>query len=138
MNRGSERSLTNTELENYVKKFKMRNFRRCFMRDQLKNVKPMNKECGILNLNLSAEPGSHWVCWYKNNKEKYYFNSFGLPPPDELIDYLKRPILYSTFQLQGIMDENCGKWCLKILKQLNEGVDYVDIIFGQVKWRKKN
>ena len=133
MNRIPETPLSNTDINNYVKVLKIRNFRGCFMRDELKNLKPRKIECGILNLNLSNEPGSHWVCWFKKNNNKYYFNSFGLPPPKELVDYLGSPILYSTFQLQEINDQNCGKWCLIVLKNLDEGADYIELILSLVK-----
>jgi hypothetical protein len=133
MYRIPDKALSNVEIENYVKIFKITRFRGCYMRDELKNLKPGNIECGVLNLNLSNESGSHWTCWFKVNNDKYYFNSFGLPPPKELVDYLGSPILYSTFQLQGMNDRNCGKWCLVILKNLNEGVDYVELILSLVK-----
>ena len=133
MNRIPETPLSNVDIEKYVKILKIKNFRGCFMRDELKNLKPHKIECGILNLNLSNEPGSHWVCWFKRNNNKYYFNSFGLPPPKEFIDYLGSPILYSTFQLQGLKDQNCGKWCLIVLKNLDEGADYIELILSLVK-----
>ena len=128
-----DRALSNVEIENYVKILKIINFRGCFMRDELKNLKSDNIEYGVLNLNLSNESGSHWTCWFKINNDKYFFNSFGLPPPNELIHYLGSPILYSTFQLQAMTDQNCGKWCVVILKYLNEGRDYVDLILSLLK-----
>ena len=133
MDKIPETALSNTDIANYVKILKIRNFRGCYMRDELKNSRAKDIECGVLNLNLSNEAGSHWTCWFKVNNDKYYFNSFGLPPPKELVDYLVSPILFSTFQLQGMNDQNCGKWCLLILKKLNEGCDYVDLILSFVK-----
>ena len=128
-----ERALSNIEIENYSKMLKIKHFRGCYMRDELKNLNFCKVECGILNFNLSSESGSHWTCWFKINNEKYYFNSFGLSPPKEVIEYLGSPILYSTFQLQGLMDHNCGKWCLIVLKRLSEGTDYKDLILSLVK-----
>jgi hypothetical protein len=128
-----DKALSNIDIDKYVKVLKIKNFRGCYMRDELKNLKSNNIECGVLNLNLSKEPGSHWTCWYKTKTKKYYFNSFGLPPPKELVDYLGSPILYSTFQLQGMNDQNCGKWCLFVLKKLNEGSDYIDLILSFVQ-----
>ncbi len=134
MNRIPETPLSNVDIENYVKALKISNFRGCFMRDELKNLKPLKIECGILNLNLSNESGSHWVCWFKKNNNKYYFNSFGLPPPREVIGYLGSSNLkYSTFQLQGLKDLNCGKWCYNVLKRLSQGYDYEDLILSLVK-----
>lgn len=133
MDRIPETALSNIDIEKYVKILKINNFRGCYMRDELKNLRCNSVECGVLNLNLSNESGSHWTSWFKINNDKYYFNSFGLPPPKELVDYLGSPILYSTFQLQGMNDQNCGKWCLFILKNLNEGRDYIDLILSLVK-----
>src|ERR1700730_16651644 len=95
-----DKTLSNIEIENYSKKFKIRNFRGCYIRDELIGLISYMFECGILNLNLSSETGSHWTCWFKTNNGKYYFNSFGLPPSKEIIEYLGSAILYSTFQLQ--------------------------------------
>ena len=125
-----ETALSNIDIERFAKMLNIKHYKGCFMRDELKNLKPSKVECGILNLNLSHEAGSHWVCWYKNKQDRYYFNSFGLPPPEEVIGYLKSPVLYSTFQLQGIGDQNCGKWCLKVLKGLDGGVNYTDLILS--------
>src|SRR5271155_1525977 len=132
MNRIPESALSNIEIEKYIRLLKIKHFKGCYMRDQLRNLKSKKIECGVLNLNLSDEPGSHWTCWFKMSDKNYYFNSFGLPPPKELVDYLKSPIIYSTFQLQGMNDQNCGKWCLKILKGLSDGQDYYDLILSFV------
>ena len=134
MDRIPETTLSNVEIENYAKMLNIRCFRGCQMRDELKNLKIYNIECRVLNLNLSNESGSHWTCWFKINRDKYYFDSFGLPPPKELVDYLGSPILYSTFQLQGMNDQNCGIWRLLTLKNLSKSSDYIDLVLSLVKY----
>jgi hypothetical protein len=42
-------------------------------------------ECGIVNLDISENNGTHWVSYYKNKDICYYFDSFGLDPPIELL-----------------------------------------------------
>ena len=79
-------ALSNIDINKYAKKLGLRNFRGCYMRDELNNLKSDTIESGILNLNLSTESGSHWTCWYRNHNKKYYFDSFGLSPPNELVD----------------------------------------------------
>ena len=118
---------TNIELEQEATRLKLKNFRGVFMRDELK-FKPLEKECGILNLDCSRNDGTHWVAWFKNKDNKIYFDSFGVQPPLELIKYLKSPILYNTFQIQQYNDTNCGEWCLHVLNELNKGRNYSDII----------
>ena len=58
---------------------------------------PWNIECGILNLDISKNNDVHWVCYYKNHENCYYFDSFGLDPPLELQTYLGSSIELSTF-----------------------------------------
>ena len=53
-------------------------------------------ECGILNLDVSSGDSTHQVMWLKKGKDKFYFNSYGVQPPSELIAYLKSSIFYST------------------------------------------
>ena len=119
--------MTTGEVEKMAKKLKLLNFQ-CVMRDELKGKIPKNKECGIINLDTSKGIGSHWSCWYKNGDNKYYFDSFGLLPPKEIIKYLGSPIMYSTYQIQQFNDTNCGEWCLYVLKELNTGKNFTDVV----------
>ena len=43
-------------------------------------------ECGILNFNASSGDGTDWVVWFKKGKDKFYFDSYGVPP-SKLIAY---------------------------------------------------
>ena len=83
--------LSNFQLIEAAKKLNITHFRGVFVRDQLPK-KPKAIECGILNTGDSNTSGFHWICWYKNGDEKLSFDSYALPPPVELVDYLKRPV----------------------------------------------
>ena len=97
------------------------------MRDTLPNK--INKiECGIVNLDSIENQGTHWVCYYKNNDESFYFDSFGLDPPNELVNYIKVPIIMNTFQIQKFNTSICGQLCLHVLKQLIKGKDFKQIV----------
>jgi hypothetical protein len=134
---------TNIQLENVAKKLKLKNFRGVIMRDEIKKMTPLKKECGILGSKTSKEDNMHWTCWWKNGETKYYFDSFGLTPTNEIVKYLnpkgfksgadlKSPITYSTFQIQQFNDENCGQWCMYVLNRLNKGHDYESIVLDVV------
>ena len=58
------------------------------MRDTLPQYS-LNVECGIVNFNTSNQPGSHWVCYYRNKNERIYFDSYGQVTPVEIQRYLK-------------------------------------------------
>ena len=87
------------------------------MRDTLPTITKLNG-CGILNLDSSSGDGTHWVMWFKKGNEKFYFDSYGVQPPSELI---KSPIFYNSEQVQQNGEEFCGNLCLFALQQLSLG-----------------
>ena len=123
-----EKSLTMLELEQAIRKLHIPHFRGVFMRDDLPS-KPRLTECGILNHDDLHGPGTHWTCWHKSGRFKVYFDPFGLPPPNEMEDYLRPEIRYSTDELQHRGDVVCGHFCLHVLKLLSEGWSFEDVIF---------
>lgn len=85
------------------------------MRDELPTY-PFNKECGVINLDSSKHPGSHWVAYAKYNEYIEYFDSYGnLKPPKEFIKYLGSNINYNYKNIQGNHPFNCGHLCLNFL-----------------------
>lgn len=85
------------------------------MRDKLPK-KPRTKECGIVNLDESSGPGTHWVAYRKNGANIEYFDSFGnLKPPQELVKYLGKNIKYNHKRYQQFNTFICGHLCLKFL-----------------------
>ena len=69
------------------------------LRDTLPKKAKLN-ECGFLNLDSSSGDGTHWVMWFKKGKNKFYFHSYEVQPPIELITYLKSPIFYNSKRVQ--------------------------------------
>lgn len=99
------------------------------MRDALPPA-PRPTECGILNHDDFHGPGTHWTCWHKRGGLKVYFDPYGLPPPDEMVDYLRPEIRYSTDELQRRGDVVCGHFCLYVLKMLSDGRSIDDVVFS--------
>ena len=89
----------------------MNGFRGAFLRDTLSTKTKLN-ECGILNLDSASGDGTPGVMWFKKGKEKFYFNSYGVQPPSELITYLKSPIFYNSERVQQYGKVVCGHLCL--------------------------
>lgn len=119
--------LSNIELMDAVQQLDLPHFRGVFLRDTLPK-KPLTNECGILNLDSSDGSGTHWVCWYKSREGKWYFDSYGLQPPNELIEYLKSPIFYNTERVQQADQVFCGHLCLYVLTEMNNGQSLQSII----------
>src|SRR6218665_2885486 len=104
------------QLVDAAKKLNIKNFRCVFLRDELPKV-PREKECGILNLDGCTGGGTHWVAWIKRASEKLYFDSYGLPPPKEILKYLRSPVFYNSERVQPDNEVFCGHLCLFILKK---------------------
>ena len=123
------KALTNFELLDAVKKLKIKKLRGIFMRNELPR-RPLDRESGILNLDGVSGRGTHWVCWYKNKSEgeNFYFDSFGVQPPNELIEYFSSPILYNTEKIQPDGEVVCGHLCLFVLCRLSRGERFQKII----------
>ena len=91
--------LSNLEVIEAAKKLSLNWFRGVFLLDTLPKKAKLN-ECGILKLDSSSDDGTHWVMWFKKGKDKFYFDSYGVQPPSELIAYIKSPIFYNSKRVQ--------------------------------------
>ena len=123
------KSLNEAELEDAVFALGIPRFRGIFMRDALP-PDPQPIECGILNHDDNDGRGTHWTCWHKRGELKEYFDPFGLPPPNEMKDYLRPEIRYSTDELQSRVGVVCGHFCLYVLKMLSDGWEIDDAVFS--------
>jgi len=61
---------SNIELEAAAKRLELKNFRGVVMRDEIKKMKPLKQECGILGSKTSRENNMHWTAWWKDGDEK--------------------------------------------------------------------
>ena len=128
-------TLYDGELVRLAERMKIPDFRGVKMRDELP-AKCHNRECGILNFNTHDQQGSHWVCWYKSGNDRYYFDSYGEPPPIELIAYLKTyeemregcPVIRQNALIVQHYQNECGSLCLYVLKQLSNGLPFCEIL----------
>ena len=121
------RPLSNLDIIDAAKKLSLDGFRGVFLRDTLP-TKPKLIECGILNLDSSSGDGTHWVTWFKKDKDKFYFGSYGVQPPSELIVYLNSPIFYNSERVQQNGEVFCGHLCLFVLTQLSLGNNLQTVI----------
>ena len=85
----------------------------------------------IYNLEPSFMSGSHWVSTYVKDNVINYFDSFGLPPFQEIVNHSKKKnltLLHQNDQIQNIMTTTCGYFCLYFLNEMNKGVSYFDLL----------
>ena len=85
----------------------------------------------IYNLEPSYMSGSHWVATYVKDNVINYFDSFGLPPFQEILDHAKRrnlTLLHQNQQIQNLYTTTCGFFCLYFLNEMHQNVDYFDLL----------
>ena len=98
---------------------------------------PLNIECGIVNFNISNQPGSHWVCYYRNKNKRIYFDLYGQITPVEIQQYLKtgsefdrrKEVIHrNTDIVQAACTSVRGHLCLFVLKSLANGEEFQSIL----------
>ena len=107
------------------------------MRDEIKEMtdadfkKPLNI---ITNNNTSDENGSHWSAFYKKDEnvfdsvpQKFWFDSYGLPVLEEIVQTFKSPILGNTSKFQEFDTSYCGQLSLYFLYKINNGKSMEEI-----------
>ena len=85
----------------------------------------------IFNLEPSYMSGSHWVATYVKNGIINYFDSFGMPPFQEIVNHAKRKnltLLHQSDQIQNLMTTTCGYFCLYFLNEMKNGLSYYDLL----------
>jgi hypothetical protein len=105
-------SLSNIDLLRISKNYKIKINAICF-KNELLNYQLKN---GYYIINLANEQddnnGTHWCGIVVNIPNCIYFDSFGAPPPQEVINFLKPikgvKLAFSNQIIQNIKSENCG------------------------------
>ena len=130
-------SLTNHDIINRAREACIPYFRNVYMKDSLPKTGVLERECGVVNLDNSQGKGTHWVCYYKNQDQRIYFDSFGQVTPIEIQTYLKTKheisqniavIQRNTDIVQHINTTNCGHLCLFVLEELGKGVCFQQVL----------
>ena len=118
--------LSNIDLEKMAQRYRLSNFA-VVSKDQLTTkINPCNL---ILNLENEYDEkgelndGSHWVALFVDHDYNcFYFDSFGFPPANCVLKYMrksKKRITYNSRVIQNINSSICGLYCLTLLVWMN-------------------
>ena len=124
---------------NWVKYLKIKNFKGVISRDEIPTkVKNIPGQCFITNLDDTEGPGTHWVAVKIFNVN--YFDSFGLQPPQELVNLcytFDKLYKYESNQFQDLSSVLCGYYCLYFLKEFGRN-NYFNVVkkFTRNKYKK--
>ena len=127
--------LTNGEIDELVKHYKIKKYHGCHIDDQLSN----KLSDGYYVINLNGH--SHWCCLLKDKKHYYYFDSYSFPASQEIEDQIGEYI-YSDVQLQDMNSTSCGFYCLAFMKWMeknkNKELAYTNFLKLFTKDTKEN
>ena len=75
--------------------------------------------------------GSHWVATFVKDGVINYFDSYGMPPFQEILDHARQKnftLLHQSDQIQDLSTTTCGYFCLYFLNEMNKGKSYFDLL----------
>ena len=123
-------SLTNTQLNDLAKRMGFK-LEAVVFKSELKDMKLKHNVGFICNLEDEYDSdgerndGSHYTCFQSNKNvngkvENIYFDSFGIGPPEEVLDFLGvKHVPYSTKDVQSLQQHFCGWACVAFLYFIN-------------------
>jgi hypothetical protein len=113
LRKGSSNELTNGELSQLVKHYKIKNYHGAFIDDRM----PTKLKNGYYIINLNGR--SHWTCLLKDGKDYYYFDSYGFPASQEVEDQIGEYI-YSDIDIQHLNSSSCGFFCIAWMRFMQD------------------
>ena len=132
--------LTNVELEDGMKKHNIPLMNPIVSKDVLLTL-PKKDGNYIVNMENNRDSkgnflsGTHWVCFRMENDRAVYFDSFGMPPPLQIRDFLKgKKVKYNDRQIQNIHATTCGYYCLAFLFYITYMRKKIPDLFKRFQW----
>ena len=105
------------QIEHFLKsRLKHGTFLGVFSKDQLPKL--MRDSCMVINIQNSKDkygnelPGTHWVSCGDKGGKKWYFDSFGLPPAQEIIHILGKKYECFDQDIQSMKSMLCGQYSI--------------------------
>jgi hypothetical protein len=85
--------------------------------------KKLKNQAIIINLEdiETQGNGTHWVCALNKNGQNYYYDSFGVPPDDDVLEMFKNSggkSYYNDSQQQKIESIRCGYFCIYVINKI--------------------
>ena len=106
--------LSNFDIEDIMKSLKVPLIC-CVSKDELPNH--LKNGSYVVNMASSDHEGTHWVAFVVDKRKAYYFDSFGEPPPIDVLNFLNgcTDMYLSRAEIQNINSECCGWYVVAFL-----------------------
>jgi hypothetical protein len=115
-------SLNNFQLEKLAKELNI-NLNGIVMKNELTFKRTVGNY--IVNLDDIGNEGTHWCCLIVENMKAFWFDSYGCPPPQQIIDFCKNTknnthLYFNTRVIQDLDSSLCGFYCIAYLKYIRD------------------
>ena len=114
LKKGLSNQLTDGELKDLVKYYKIKNYRGAFIDDRM----PEKLLNGFYIINLNGH--SHWTCLLKDGASCYYFDSYGFPASAEVEELVGGDYIHSDVQVQAEASTSCGYFCIAFMRSMGK------------------
>ena len=130
-----DKATPDKHLQDVINYLGIPNYVGAFLKDELPKRLKINHYI-IVNLDNSdtGKQGAHWTLLsnLKCNDALTYFDSYGLPPPKEVVDIAKRmkkKLFYNDKQYQKLDSNYCGLWCIYMMHRQDIGDSFYDALY---------
>lgn len=126
-------TLSTSDIDNMMKDIPQ--YRGCFPKDYLNNLKPNTHEYLVLNTDNLGGPGIHWVavCNKPDSDMIEFFDSYGAPIPETILNYMKKSgkqVVGTNNEIQGLNSKACGAYAVNYLKRRYNNESIYDILYS--------
>ena len=83
-------------------------------------------EIRVINADNSDGPGTHWTAMKNVDGNTFIFDSFGVIPTDDVLNFADGDIYYNTYRIQDINSKLCGLFCIDFLENVFDYYSYSD------------
>lgn len=85
-----------------------------------------NIKNGLYVVNISPVlPGTHWTALIKTSNKIFYFDSYGAPPPQTILNAFPN-IISNRYAIQSINSKACGYYCILFLYFMQNNCPSID------------
>ncbi len=105
-------------------------FQGTFPIDKLHKIPLHGNTAAIINTAPSTHKGKHWVAIMNVNNKQEYFDSYGLPPKNEISHHLKKRgnYTFNNVPTQNLFSAACGAHCIYFLFHRSKGYPLREIV----------
>ncbi|DAC81513.1 TPA_asm: adenain+ [Capsaspora MELD virus 1] len=100
-----------------------------FSKDTL--PKTPEKKFYFINMADDKDAGTHWVHVDNRFPNVFYFDSFGVDPPEEILAFMKKTKKKMELNIRRIQDMRsvyCGYFCMYMVDEAGKDRDFIDIL----------